>query len=519
MKKCKHSTVFILQLIFLGFLLVTITSLTRGPSIIGVEERITEFDMRISAGVTATVVSDGYDGYYWNNGSSMYPDIAIDANGTLHVVWADTTPGYWGGTFNDQEIMYANYSASTGWSNATVISDGYGGFFWNDDTSNNPTIAVGNDGVVHVVWQDSTAGVWGGGTGDTEIMYANYTPGIGWSNATVISDRAEYDWWNNGNSIYPDIAVDGSGNVHVVWEDWTNGPWKTQTSDYEIMYTNYTATSGWYNATVISDDYTGWNTWYTWDPAIAVDTSGNVHVVFRDNTVGAHGTDAEIWYVKYTAGSGWANATIVSDDATGWNNNNSYHPTIAVDNLGNAHVCWGDDTDGPWGTDKEIMYSQSADGISWTNATVISDDNTNSYTGTCYSPTIAIDSLGNIHVAWEDTSDQWPGTDTEIVYCQYEVGVGWSSISVVSDDSSNWNNGYSYDPAIAVDINNTAHVVWCDYTNGVWGTDTEIMYSPPLPDEGIPGFDFLWSLAPVLLIGLAALLLRRRKGFLTSRTP
>ncbi len=31
-------------------------------------------------------------------------------------------------------------------------------------------------------------------------------------------------------------------------------------------------------------------------------------------------------------------------------------PIIIVDNLGTIHVVWSDNTDGPWGTDSEIMY-------------------------------------------------------------------------------------------------------------------------------------------------------------------
>ncbi len=59
------------------------------------------------------------------------------------------------------------------------------------------------------------------------------------SNVTVISD--DDTLWNNGNSEYAAIAVDGSGTVHVVWEDSTDGAWGT---DYEIMHTKYTPLYG-----------------------------------------------------------------------------------------------------------------------------------------------------------------------------------------------------------------------------------------------------------------------------------
>jgi hypothetical protein len=66
--------------------------------------------------------------------------------------------------------MCANFTTATGWSNATVISDGYNGVYWNDGSSYDPTIAIGTN-QVHIVWSDGTDGVWGT---DKEIMYVNF---------------------------------------------------------------------------------------------------------------------------------------------------------------------------------------------------------------------------------------------------------------------------------------------------------------------------------------------------------
>ncbi|KKK89371.1 hypothetical protein LCGC14_2733760, partial [marine sediment metagenome] len=66
------------------------------------------------------------------------------------------------------------------YSNATVVSDGFSGIYWNDDVSWEPAIAVDSSDAVHVVWQDTTNGIWGT---DLEIMYAKYTTATGWSNA------------------------------------------------------------------------------------------------------------------------------------------------------------------------------------------------------------------------------------------------------------------------------------------------------------------------------------------------
>ena len=79
--------------------------------------------------MNVTIISDYLDGEVWNNGSSGFPSIAFDNNGTIHVVWQDYTEGIWSGGASDSEIMYASYIEGLGWSNAIVISDGYAGVY------------------------------------------------------------------------------------------------------------------------------------------------------------------------------------------------------------------------------------------------------------------------------------------------------------------------------------------------------------------------------------------------------
>ncbi|TFF99549.1 MAG: hypothetical protein EU541_04575, partial [Promethearchaeota archaeon] len=163
------------------------------------------------------------------------------------------------------------------------------------------------------------------------------------NSAIVISD--DITLWNDDNSRSPSIAIDTLNTVHVVWYDYTNGTWG---SDIEIMYCTYTATAGWSNATVISDDETNWNNDDSYTPSIAVDSLNTVHVVWYDHTDGTWGSDTEIMYCNYTAAAGWSNATVISDDETNWNNDDSYTPSIAVDSLNTVHVVWYDSTDGIW---------------------------------------------------------------------------------------------------------------------------------------------------------------------------
>ena len=125
-----------------------------------------------------TVISDGHNGIYWNDGISTAPDIIVDDNDVLHVVWEDQTNGGWG---IDIEIMYADFTIATGWSLPLVISDGFGGDYWNDGFSNTPRIATSTT-KVHIVWEDGTNGKWGT---DDEIMHSTIpipAPAVGSTN-------------------------------------------------------------------------------------------------------------------------------------------------------------------------------------------------------------------------------------------------------------------------------------------------------------------------------------------------
>ncbi|KKM91433.1 hypothetical protein LCGC14_1228580 [marine sediment metagenome] len=482
MKKESVNTKFLMfQLLFWGvFSLILSSTLVAFQNFTRISE---SFNLKSSAVdfSNATVISDGFSGVYWNDDHSYSPAVAVDSSNTVHVVWYDSPDGPLG---TDTEIMYANYAIATGWSNTTVISDGFGGVYWNDAPSIDPAVAVDSSNTVHVVWRDYTAGPWGM---DWEIMYAKQTTATGWTNATVISDGFGGIYWNDDHSFGPAVAVDNSNTVHVVWYDFTAGPWGTDT---EIMYAKLTTATGWSNATVISDGYSGvyWNDGHSYSPAVAVDSSNTVHVVWYDYTDGPWGTDTEIMYAKLTIAKGWSNATVISDGYSGvyWNDENSHSPAVAVDNNNTIHVVWSDYTAGPWGMDWEIMYANYTIAAGWSNVTVISDGFGGVYwnDGISYIPAVAVDSSNTVHVVWYDSPDGPLGTDTEIMYANYTIATGWSNSTVISDGFGGvyWNDGISTKPAVAVDSRNAVHVVWEDYTDGPWGTDTEIMYtSIPIP--------------------------------------
>ncbi|MFW9895519.1 MAG: hypothetical protein ACFFD7_06925 [Candidatus Thorarchaeota archaeon] len=483
-------------------------------------------ELSINGIVNVTVISDGFNGTYWNDGLSEIPEIAADTFGNIHVVWMDDTEGVWGGGVDDYEIFYANYSATTNqWSNITILSDGYNDVWgWNDDSCYGPKIAADIFGNLHVVWEDYSSGVWKDSLEDAEIMYVSYSFVKGqWSNVSILSDGWNNVWgWNNNSSEDPAIAVDKSGNVHVVWQDRTIGNWSGGIDDSEIMYVKYTSTTEqWSNVTIISDTVTGWNDDLSADPDIAVDGFGNIHVIWEDRTNGTWGDDEEIMWTMYdTSSSDWLNATVISDgynDIWGWNTGDCDDPKIAVDSSGNAHAVWGDSSDGPWRSDNiiydddEIMYAKYSRALGqWSNITIVSDGHDGVWWNDGESENVDISVSPNdiIHVVWEDSTNGTWGTDDEIMY-SYKVGSSvWSVPNLISDGINDvfWNDEWSAQPAITTDSNNKVHIVWEDGTDGFWGVDDEVMYlSFQCPSCGQEA-PFPWLIIALIVgLGIAAL--------------
>ncbi|MBD3230066.1 MAG: hypothetical protein GF329_17945 [Candidatus Lokiarchaeota archaeon] len=415
----------------------------------------------------ATIVSDNYS--LWNTGDNRYPEITVDNLGYVHAVWEERTDGWWG--IGESEIFYSVYRPLIGWSDPTCISDNRNN--WSTNYCNSPSIAVYN-GTVYVAYQELTDGWWGI---DSEIVVVNYTASNGWSNISVVSD--DYTLWNNLSSEEPRIAIDSRGIVHVVWYDGTDVP--PYGTDTEIMYANYTpATQTWSNATVISDDFTNWNTGASYDPDIAIGTDDAIHVVWHDHTDSPSewGNDTEIMYTKYSQTTKkWSNVTAISA-VGGWNDGYTEDAKIGIDKDNNVHVVWRDNSDGGyWGNDIEIFYSMF-NGFNWSNATIISDDYTGWNENSEYDPDIAISPNGTVYAVFstDQSTIEW-GDDWEIVYTYKVPKASWSNLTIISDDATLWNNMSSDEPSSYFDNFGNFFVIWQDHTDGWWGSDREIMFS------------------------------------------
>jgi hypothetical protein len=260
------------------------------------------------------------------------------------------------------------------------------------------------------------------------LFYARSTDGgVTWSKARTFC-------MGPGNSRGPDIAVDSLDNLHVVWM--LNMTEET----YEIYYRKITnGGTTWSGISRIT-----WTSGDSYNPVIAIDSSDILHVVWSDYTPGA----GEVYYKKSTNGG----VTWSTSKRLTWNSGNSGGSDIAIDSSDDLHMAWADDTPGNY----EIYYRKSTNGgVTWSSSKRLTWNS-----GGSGGSDIAIDSSDDLHMV---CIDDMPGNYE--IYCQKSTngGVTWSTSKRLT-----WNLGDSYGLATAMDPSDNLHVVWQDGTPGNW---------------------------------------------------
>jgi len=144
------------------------------------------------------------------NGSAD-SSIAVDVNGHVHVVWHDDRSGSW-------EIYYKE-SPDRGvtWGPDIQLTSRPNPDYDPETVETDlPSIAVDNNGNVHIFWQDKDIG----SIKDNRLFYKGRY-GTEWTPTMQIT---------NTMSVYASATVDANNTIHLVWTDGRYEP------NYEIFY-------------------------------------------------------------------------------------------------------------------------------------------------------------------------------------------------------------------------------------------------------------------------------------------
>lgn len=228
-----------------------------------------------------------------------------------------------------------------------------------------PAIAVDAAGNAYATWISHEAG------GD-EVHFALRPAGGSWGASSRVND----DTYIGVIRSRPDIAVDGGGNAYVVWSDDRRGN--------EDIYFAYRPAGGSWSANVRVNTDSG-NARQT-APALAVHSAGRVHVVWEDNAGGG----ADIYSAYRSPSGAWGANTRVDDDSGAAAQTS---PDVAVDASGNAYAVWSDQRSS--GSADIYFAYRVLGGMLWSGNQEVADD----YWSLTI-PTIAVDTAGNVTVAW-----------------------------------------------------------------------------------------------------------------------
>lgn len=202
---------------------------------------------------------------------------------------------------------------------------------------------------------------------------------------------------NSGCSACPSIALDGTGNIYIVWVDVSN-------RKRDIFFSRLARNStGWSNAVNLSRDPEN-----SANPAITLDRAGNIYVVWYNYFQG----NPQILFRRSTDnGSNWSNIVKINKDGF----SEPYTPAIAASN-GDIYVVWTEYISySTWFEQDDIFFSRSKNnGKRWSKAVYISYDWFDQYELYSYSPALAVDSDGIVYLAWSDDS----AGKKEIFFCR-----------------------------------------------------------------------------------------------------
>lgn len=153
---------------------------------------------------------------------------------------------------------------------------------------------------------------------------------------------------------------------------------------------------------------------------------------------------------------------------------NSYAVSAIADSKGDLHIVWCDYTDNlvGSGSDSDIFYKYyDSSSKTWSSIEVVSSEST----GWSSEPFIGVDNEDTIHVIWEDSTDiLGSGSDKDVFYKKRTSAGVWTTTTLISTISSTNTNHL----ALEVDLEtNNLHIGYCDNTDILGaGTDTDIFY-------------------------------------------
>ena len=380
------------------------------------------------------ISQDAFGSFLSESDGTNHSGIAVDSKNHPHAVWYGRTPS---------RIFYSNRTGSS-WSTPINITSDTIQAKWT-------SIAIDSSDRLHIAWHDYRNAST---TFNVEIYYNTASIGGSWNNETRLTNTQDVNMTNGDSGYSPTIVIDHRNFLHVVWYDFH---WNGFNPD--LAYKMATTGFSWNTTENIDSDRITFTQLYEQPfPSMASDTSNNIHLVWADDSTG----NLEIYYKKKSGLSGlWSAETTLTNESS-----MSINPCIVSDSKNNLYVFWSDARDG----NQEIYLKKySSDSNQW-----LADQRLTNVSGISNHPSAASDSKNNIYLVWDDTRNG----NQQIFYKKFDSqSQSWSSDTAISTGS-----GQSRYPSIAVDSLGNVHVLWQDNRDG----NDEIYYREQTNATTIP---------------------------------
>src|SRR5437660_4717941 len=345
---------------------------------------------------------------------SFTPQIAVDAAGNIYMAWEDDTNANSNILFSLSTDGGATFLPTPA---AKQVSNSLGCSF-------SPVMAVDAAAHINIVWEDSPDCSFG----TSNIFFSRSTDGgMTFSAPTNLSATM-----NTALYSVPQIAVDTTGNISVLWESDTGNLaiWFSSSSDGG---TTFSAPK------MVSTNPSG-----SMGPQIAVDKSGNINVVWEDDIAG----HSDISFSRSTDNGTTFSPPVNLSNPLGNAIANAARLAIGLDIAANINVVWSNDCGGNF----DIFLSRSVDN----GASFSSPKNLSGTPGSSGNPQLFVDAAGNINVVWEESSP------ADIFFVRSgDAGATFSSAQNLSH-----NSGPSTNAWLTVDAGANINVAWEDTTPG-----------------------------------------------------
>lgn len=341
-------------------------------------------------------------------GNSQKPQIAVDAQGNINLVWLDSSPGNLsvffsrstngGATLSTPENLSNNPGGSALFPQVAVDSNGNIFVAWFDSNSGNPSIfirrsvdggatfstAISEPAVrwpifmavdafnrINVVWAANDS------TGVPQVVFSSSAnAGMSYSGPlTISSDIGGVSTSSVGSSLPGYMVLDSNGNIHVTWIEIPSpqGP-------VNILFSRSTDGGATFAAPkqVVSSGSPQIGV-----AGLAVDGSGSIHVLWASLVGNVYNA-----YLNRSSDSG---ATFVAENfQTGYT---GFYPFagMAADSRGGVNVTWNSSGQNPL-----LNFARSNDqGATFATKTIAGGDYSDPG-----APSILTDAGGNIDVVW-----------------------------------------------------------------------------------------------------------------------